>query len=73
MLYYDPQVAGDFWDGLALDYHFDNTTDGWVSMRSSWTNTDGTYVAMKSGALQGHQTHGVGPSFVLTENRGLRR
>ncbi|KAL8278292.1 hypothetical protein RQP46_009324 [Phenoliferia psychrophenolica] len=29
MLYYDPQVAGDFWDGLALDHHFDNTTDGW--------------------------------------------
>ncbi|KAK4703243.1 hypothetical protein P7C70_g2976, partial [Phenoliferia sp. Uapishka_3] len=58
MLFYDPQVSGVFWDGLALDHHFDNTTDGWASMRSSWTNTDGTYVAMKAGAIQGHQTHG---------------
>ncbi|KAK4704474.1 diacylglycerol diphosphate phosphatase / phosphatidate phosphatase, partial [Phenoliferia sp. Uapishka_3] len=58
MMYYDPQVSGDFWDGLALDHHFENTTDGWVSMRSSWTDTDGTYVAMKAGALLNHQTHG---------------
>ena len=61
MLFYDPQVSGDFWNGLELDHHFDNTTDGWVSMRSSWTETNGTYVAMKSGAIQGHQTHGVCP------------
>ncbi|KAL8292314.1 hypothetical protein RQP46_001780 [Phenoliferia psychrophenolica] len=57
MLFYDPQVQGDFWEGLALDHHFDNTTDAWVSMRSSWTSTEGTYVAMKAGALQHHQTH----------------
>lgn len=58
MLFYDPQVSGEFWDGLALDHHFDNITDGWVSMRSSWTDTEGTYAAMKSGAIAGHQTHG---------------
>lgn len=47
MLFYDPQVSGQFWDGLALDGYFGNTTDAWVSMRSSWTNTNGLYVAMK--------------------------
>ena len=59
LMYYDPQVSGEYWCGLALDHHFENRTDAWVSMRSSWTDTDGTYVAMKAGALQGHQTHGV--------------
>lgn len=58
LLYYDPQVSGQFWDGLALDRHFDNTTDGWFSARSSWTDNDGAYIAMKAGYLQGHQTHG---------------
>ncbi|KPV72288.1 uncharacterized protein RHOBADRAFT_56100 [Rhodotorula graminis WP1] len=58
ILYYDPQVSGQFWDGLALDRHFDNTTDGWFSARSSWTDNDGAYIAMKAGYLQGHQTHG---------------
>lgn len=47
MLFYDPQVSGQFWNGLALDAHFDNTTDAWTSMRSSWTDTNGLYVAMK--------------------------
>lgn len=27
-------------------------------MRSSWTDSDGLYTAMKSGKLAGHQTHG---------------
>ncbi|GAA5880284.1 hypothetical protein JCM1840_007115, partial [Sporobolomyces johnsonii] len=58
MLYYDPQVSGDWWDGLALDRHFSNTTDGWFSARSSWTDNDGMYIAMKAGELTGHQTHG---------------
>ncbi|GAA5866724.1 hypothetical protein JCM8547_002738 [Rhodosporidiobolus lusitaniae] len=58
MLYYDPQVSGQFWDGLPLDRHFSNTTDGWFSARSSWTDNNGMYIAMKAGALTGHQTHG---------------
>lgn len=58
MLYYDAQVKGDFFDQLPLDHHFDNNTDSWVSMRTSWTDNNGVYVAMKSGALLGHQTHG---------------
>ena len=44
LMYYDPQVQGEFWDGLALDHHFYNTSDAWVSMRSSWTDTDGCVV-----------------------------
>lgn len=59
MLFYDPQVTGSWWDNLPLDSHFANVTDGWVSMRSSWTDYNGTYIAMKSGGLLGHQTHGV--------------
>ncbi|BGP31527.1 hypothetical protein JCM10296v2_003297 [Rhodotorula toruloides] len=58
MLYYDPQVSGQFWDNLPLDHHFSNTTDGWFSARSSWTDNDGIYIAMKAGKLTGHQTHG---------------
>ncbi|GAA6060416.1 hypothetical protein JCM10212_002184 [Sporobolomyces blumeae] len=70
VLYYDPQVEGQFWDGLALDHHFDNETDGWFSARSSWTDNDGTYIAMKAGYLQGHQTHGDldAGDFVLDAN-----
>lgn len=58
MLYYDPQVSGEYWDGLALDRHFDNVTSAWVSMRSSWTDTAGNYVAMKTSPIEGHQNHG---------------
>lgn len=57
MLFYDPQVVGEFYNGMALDYHFDNLTDAWASMRTSWTDANGVYVAMKAGAIQEHQTH----------------
>lgn len=57
MFWYDPTVSGAFWDGLPLDAFFDNTSDQWVSMRSSWTDEHALYVAMKAGRNQGHQTH----------------
>ena len=57
-LYYDPQVQGQYWDGLALDRHFDNVTSAWVSMRTSWTDTAGTFVGMKTSPIEGHQNHG---------------
>ncbi|KAH0838176.1 chondroitin AC/alginate lyase [Lanmaoa asiatica] len=57
MFWYDPTVSGAFWDGLALDHIFDNSTDQWASMRSSWTDENALFVAMKAGTLQGHQTH----------------
>lgn len=57
MFWYDPTVTGAFWDGLSLDHFFDNHTDQWASMRSSWTDADALYVGIKAGMLQGHQTH----------------
>ncbi|KAI0715402.1 chondroitin AC/alginate lyase [Earliella scabrosa] len=57
MFWYNPTVSGAFWDGLPLDHFFDNDTDQWGSMRSSWTDGDALYVAIKAGTLQGHQTH----------------
>lgn len=58
MFWYDTSSKGGFFNGLALDRYFDNAQNSWVSMRSSWSNTAGTYVAMKSSNMTGHQTHG---------------
>lgn len=58
MFWYDPEVSGSFFYGLPLDHYFDNLNDSWASMRSSWTDSQGTYIAMKAGNLTGHQTHG---------------
>lgn len=58
MFWYDTSSKGGFWNGLALDKYFDYETGAWVSMRSSWTDFMGMYVAMKASNLYGHQTHG---------------
>lgn len=67
LFWYDPSVSGAWWDGLALDRYFTNGTDSWASMRTSWTDNNGLYVAMKAGANSGHQTHNDldGGDFVL--------
>jgi hypothetical protein len=57
MFWYDPSTAGAYWDGLPLDHFFDNSTDQWASIRSSWTDMNALYIAMKAGTNQGHQTH----------------
>lgn len=57
VFWYNPTVSGAFWDALPLDHVFDNNTDQWAAMRSSWTDEDALYVAIKAGTLQGHQTH----------------
>ncbi|KAJ7180651.1 chondroitin AC/alginate lyase [Mycena filopes] len=57
MFWYNPQLSGAFWDGLPLDYAFDNSTDQWMSMRSSFTDPNALFAAVKAGTLQGHQTH----------------
>ncbi|KAJ7681786.1 chondroitin AC/alginate lyase [Mycena rosella] len=57
MFWYDPTIAGAFWDGKPLDHFFDNFVDQWASMRSSWTDRNALYVAMKAGMNQYHQTH----------------
>jgi len=57
MFWYDPTVSGAFWDGTPLDHFFDSALDQWASMRSSWTDENALYVAIKAGKSQGHQTH----------------
>ncbi|KAJ2919343.1 hypothetical protein MD484_g1161, partial [Candolleomyces efflorescens] len=57
MFWYNPGTSGAFWDGADLDYFFDNANDQWASMRSSWTDGDALYVAIKAGQNQNHQTH----------------
>jgi hypothetical protein len=57
MFWYDPSVSGAFWDGTPLDMFFDDPLTQWASMRSSWTDSNALYVAMKAGKNQGHQTH----------------
>ncbi len=58
MFWYDPTISGAFWNGLPLDNDFSFNGDQWASMRSSWTDMNALYVAMKGSRLQGHQTHG---------------
>ncbi|KAJ7929313.1 chondroitin AC/alginate lyase, partial [Mycena leptocephala] len=43
MFWYNPNVAGAFWDGKPLDI--------------TWTDVNGLYVAIKAGMLLYHQTH----------------
>jgi len=57
MFWYNPSVSGAFWDGAPLDHFFDDGLDQWASMRSSWTDDNSLYVAVKAGKNQGHQTH----------------
>lgn len=57
MFWYDATIKGAFWNGKALDHFFDNGLDQWSSMRSSWTDNNALYVAMKAGKNLGHQTH----------------
>lgn len=57
MFWYNPTVSGAFWDNMPLDHFFDDSLDQWASFRSSWTDEDALYVAIKAGQLQNHQTH----------------
>jgi hypothetical protein len=57
MFWYDPSVSGAWWGNLPLDRFFTDQTDQWASMRSSWTDNNALYIAMKAGTLVGHQTH----------------
>ena len=57
MLWYDSELSGDWWYNLPLDHHFENPNDAWAAMRSSWTDNNGVYAAMKAGNSTGHQTH----------------
>jgi Heparinase II/III-like protein len=58
MFWYDATISGAFWNGASLDQCFTSGMDQWCSMRSSWTDINALYVAIKAGTLQGHQAHG---------------
>jgi hypothetical protein len=57
MFWYNPSISGAFWDGTPLDHFFDNQLDQIGSMRSSWTDEDALFVAVKAGMNKGLQTH----------------
>lgn len=57
MFWYDANAAGAWWANLPLDRFFLDNTDQWASMRSSWTDNNALFVAMKAGKDVGHQTH----------------
>ncbi|GAA96245.1 hypothetical protein E5Q_02909 [Mixia osmundae IAM 14324] len=57
VLYYNPEVNGTWWNGLALDHYFPGGGNAWASMRSTWTDPTGLYAAIKAGNATGHQTH----------------
>jgi hypothetical protein len=59
MMYYNPDLSGDWWYNLPLDHHFDSPNDDWTAMRSSWTDSNGVYAAMKAGNNTGHQNHNM--------------
>ncbi|KIO23491.1 hypothetical protein M407DRAFT_27019 [Tulasnella calospora MUT 4182] len=67
MPWYDPAVSGAYWIGLALEHYIEDTADSWASMRTSWTDINGWYVATKVGALIGHASYGNldGGDFVI--------
>ncbi|POW13940.1 hypothetical protein PSTT_03378 [Puccinia striiformis] len=68
LLYYGDQyqTSGGWFIDLPLDNNFADPSDAWVSMRSSWTNTDGVFASVKSGGLTGHQTHDFLDAGTLT-------
>jgi hypothetical protein len=57
MFWYNPTVQGAWWAGLAIDHYFQNSTDQWAAMRSSFADEDALFVGIKAGTLQNHQTH----------------
>lgn len=56
VLWYSSLVSGAWFHNLPLDESFSDPRGAWISMRSSWTDTEAIFVAMKAGQLTGHQT-----------------
>lgn len=68
MFWYEtPSDDAMWWSDLPLDRSFDDENGAWVSMRSSWTSSDGLFVAMKAGELVGHSSrkHIMFPAYPL--------
>jgi hypothetical protein len=56
MFWYDPEVNGTWFKDLPLDKAFSDSRGAWFSSRSSWTEPDALFFAMKAGQLTGHHT-----------------
>jgi hypothetical protein len=56
MLWYNPQATGLWYHHLPLHREFPDPESAWVSMRSTWTDPSGLFVAMKAGRMVGHAT-----------------
>lgn len=56
MLWYESSLKGEWHDHLPLDKAFSDPSGAWVSLRSSWTDSNGVFVAMKGGKMTGHAT-----------------
>lgn len=56
MFWYDSYVSGSWHEDLPLDKAFSDPRGAWFSTRSSWTDQNALFVAMKAGQLTGHQT-----------------
>jgi len=55
MFWYTSQISGTWYHNLPVFKSFPDVRGAWVSMRSSWADPDGLFVAMKAGKLLGHQ------------------
>jgi hypothetical protein len=56
MFWYNPGINGSWFHQLSLDRNFADVNDAWISMRSSWTDPSGLFVAMKAGRMSGHRS-----------------
>jgi hypothetical protein len=56
MFWYDTGVDGLWYTDLPLDKVFSDSRGQWMSTRSSWTEPNALFFAMKAGQLTGHQT-----------------
>jgi hypothetical protein len=55
MFWYDTEVVGAWYKDFPLDKAFSDPRGAWVSTRSSWTEPNALFSAMKAGQLTGHQ------------------
>jgi len=74
MLWYNPHTRGTWFHSLPLDRDFPDPAGSWVSMRSSWTDPAGLFVAAKAGRMTGHASRmSFTPSYYSWAPSSIRR
>jgi len=56
ILWYNSKVAGSWYHHLPLHKEFPNPNGTWMSIRSTWTDPTGVFIAIKAGRMVGHAT-----------------